>query len=151
MSPRLNMLVAEDNADDRMLLDIAFKKAGIGADVTFVTDGEEAVSYLRGSERFADRVKFPFPDLMLLDLKMPNRDGFEVLEWVRRQSSHRQLPVIVYTSSLLERDIERAFGLGANSYLVKTPSSSGMVQLARAVDAYWVQHNVFPNSPEAGP
>lgn len=149
MSRRLNVLVAEDNADDRMLLDIAFKKADVRAGVAFVTDGDEALNYLSGTGPFADRARFPFPDFMLLDLKMPRVDGFDVLEWVRQRSGCKCLPVIIYTSSVLGGDVERAFGLGANSYLVKTASSMGMVEMARALNTYWIRHNVFPDSGAA--
>jgi CheY-like chemotaxis protein len=144
MNRRLNLLVAEDNADDRKLLWLAFEKAEVGASVRFVTDGEEAITYLSGSGDYGDRVRFPFPQLMLLDLRMPRRDGFEVLAWVRATPACGCLPVVVLSSSGFDEDVQRAFALGANGYLIKTSNWSQLVEVARSLDAYWVRHNVYP-------
>lgn len=145
MSFQINLLVAEDDANDRLLLQRAFRVAGTRADIIFVKDGEEAVEYLKGAAGFADRTRFPFPHLMLLDIKMPKLDGFGVLQWLRAQPGFGRLPVIVFSSSDREDDIARAHDMGANSYLVKTPSSNGMAQIAHALDSYWAGHNMFPS------
>lgn len=140
------MLVAEDDENEQILLKRAFSTVDVHASLSFVKDGDEAVDYLGGIGPFADRERFPFPDLMLLDIKMPKRDGFEVLEWARGEGGCKCLPVIVLSSSGREEDVQRAFELGANSYLQKTVSSSGLVNMARSVQSYWVRHNVFPAS-----
>lgn len=139
------MLVAEDDENEQILLKRAFSTLNVHAALTFVKDGDEAVDYLDGAGQFADRNRFPFPDLMLLDIKMPKRDGFEVLEWARGAGGCKCLPVIVLSSSGREEDVERAFRLGANSYLQKTISSGGLLDMARSVESYWVRHNVFPS------
>jgi CheY-like chemotaxis protein len=147
MSRRLNVLVAEDNEDDRILLKRAFSMASVPATFAFVVDGEETVAYLGGVNQFSDRTRFPFPDLLLLDIKMPKRDGFDVLEWARGEGECRTLPVIVFSSSRRDEDVQRAFSLGANSFLEKTVSSSGYVDMARSLNSYWVRHNAFPSPP----
>ena|SRR5580765_2850109 len=151
MSRRLNVLVAEDDENDRILLKRAFSMANVNASFAFVRDGEETVAYLVGASQFSDRARFPFPDLLLLDIKMPKRDGFEVLQWARGEGGCKTLPVIVYTSSHRHEDVQRAFALGANSYVEKTASSNGFVDMARSLNSYWVRHNFFPNCPDSNP
>ena len=106
----------------------------------FVRDGEETMSYLKGAEPFGNRNEHPLPKVLLLDLKMPLRDGFEVLEWVRSQPGLRRMVVVVFTSSDLVSDVRRAFDLGANSYLVKPNRLEGLEERAvpAAVTRYWV-------------
>src|SRR5947208_11973317 len=113
------ILVAEDDADDAFFLQRAFKKLGIPTSLKFVHDGQEAIDYLHGDAQFADRLRYPLPDLLLLDLKMPRLTGFEVLGWVRKQHNLRRLPVVIFSSSGELTDINRAYDLGANSYLIK--------------------------------
>ena len=115
----LNILVAEDNADDVFLLRHAFKRAGLDGPLFVVTDGVEAIAYLNGDGVFADRAAHPLPDLLLLDLNMPRKDGFEVLEWVRANPRWARLMVHVLTASSRVTDVERAYELHANSYTVK--------------------------------
>ena len=132
-----------------MLMKRAFSMTEVDATFLFVVDGEETVAYLSGTDRFADRTRFPFPDLLLLDIKMPKRDGFEVLEWARGEGGCNTLPVIVFSSSRRNEDVHRALLLGANSYLEKTVSSGGFVDMARSLNSYWVRHNKFPSGPNA--
>src|ERR1044071_6923857 len=113
------LVVAEDRENDIEILELAFQRAGVKLPAYFARDGEEAISYLRGDGQFANRKEFPVPKMLLLDLSMPRRNGFEVLEWVRLQPGLRRLVVVVFTSSDLQEDIDRAFELGANSYVVK--------------------------------
>ena len=93
------ILIAEDSEDDVLLLKHAFKKAGSGASLYFVPDGEAALSYLKGAGPFSDRRAFPFPALLLLDLKMPKLDGIEVLAEIRAQPELSRLTVVIFTSS----------------------------------------------------
>src|SRR6266852_4538612 len=101
------------------LLKRAFATARIPAIFQFVTDGQEAIDYLSGTNQYADRNEYPLPDLMLLDIKMPRLDGFAVLDWLRKQPCLKRLPVTMFSSSDMEKDIDRAYELGANSFLVK--------------------------------
>lgn len=139
------MLVAEDQADDIEILKLAFERAEVSATLRFVSNGEEVIQYLNGEERFANRGEYPMPRLLLLDLKMPLKNGFEVLEWLQLQPGLRRLPVIVFTSSELPQDINRAFDLGANSYLVKPFAFEKLKEIARALDAFWFKLNRGPD------
>lgn len=138
------ILLVEDDANDVFLLRRAFNKAGIESGLHTVGDGEEAVAYLAGQGKFADRDQHPLPQLVLLDLKLPRRSGLEVLEWVRGRPELRRIPVIVLTSSRESRDVNRAYDLGANSYLVKPVSFEDLLSLTQALDRYWVAWNEGP-------
>src|SRR6185436_17018663 len=105
------VLLAEDDPDDVLLTQIAFDKARLANPLQVVRDGEEAIAYLRGEGKFADRQKYPLPILLLLDLKMPRTHGFQVLEWIRKQPKLGHLPVAVMTSSDHDPDATRAFEL----------------------------------------
>src|SRR5262245_8374290 len=128
MNEPVRILVAEDEADDAFLLERAFARAGIKATIQLARDGQEAVDYLRGSKPSTDRQAQPLPVLVLLDLKMPRLDGFDVLEWLRQQPGLRRLSVVVFSSSNEPRDINRAYDLGANSYAVKPVDPASLVE-----------------------
>jgi DNA-binding response OmpR family regulator len=99
-----------------------------------VDDGEKAIDYLSGVVPYADRSKFPVPILMLLDLKLPRKSGFEILEWVRGHAAYKKLPVVVRTSSEQSEDINRAYSMGANSYLVKPGNFEGLLRMTQTID-----------------
>ena len=141
------ILLAEDNPDDVLLIQRAFQKAGLGHVLKVVSDGGEAIEYLSGRGIYADREKYPAPFLLLLDLKMPGTDGFEVLQWVRSEPEIRRMLVVVLTSSDLQEDVDRAYELGANSYLVKPVIFDEMVHLLQRFEAYWTEINRIPSSP----
>ncbi|MDB6021092.1 MAG: response regulator receiver protein [Pedosphaera sp.] len=103
----------------------------------FVTNGEEAIDYLSGAGRFQDRHDHPEPDLVIMDLKMPRKNGFELLEWFRNLQEGALIPVIVLTSSNREADIQRAYSLGANSYFFKPSSFEEFRDLIRVIYEYW--------------
>src|SRR5256885_235495 len=111
------VLLAEDDPDDILLTQIAFEKARLANPLQVVRDGEEAIAYLKGDGKYANRERFPKPILLLLDLKMPKVNGFQVLEWLRTQPGLAALPVAIMTSSDHDPDVTRAYGLGADSYL----------------------------------
>jgi CheY-like chemotaxis protein len=138
------ILVADDDAQDTMLIEFAAKKAALGLRLQSVTDGEQAIDYLLGRERFADRQAHPFPSLLLLDLKMPKVSGFDVLDFVRKQPGLRQLPIIIFSSSDDPKDIQRAYDSGANSYLCKPHSNDDLSALLKALEEYWCKFNHFP-------
>src|SRR5882724_10527721 len=116
MQRSLSILVAEDLPEDAEILRLAFLSAGVNVPLHFVKDGVEAIEYLKGEQHFGDRSKHPLPTLLLLDLKMPRLDGFDVLDWLRLQPGLRRLLVVVLTSSDMPDDVNRAYELGANSY-----------------------------------
>ncbi len=141
------ILLAEDDPNDVLLIQRAFQKAGMKDILKVVRDGEQAIDYLSGRGLYANRGRFPFPYLLLLDLKMPATDGFEVLQWLRGQPDMRRLLVVVLTSSNLQADVDRAYELGANSYLVKPVEFDEMVNLIQRFEAYWTEINRTPTSP----
>lgn len=142
------ILLAEDETNDVFLMRRAFEKAKLLHPLPVVSDGAEAISYLSGEGRYANRQEFPLPTLLLLDLKLPRRSGLEVLEWIRRQPSPlRRLPVVILSSSQQTIDINRAYELGANSYLVKPVDFAGLLELVKALEMYWF---VFSQKPEVG-
>jgi len=135
------VLIAEDDPSDVFFLKRAFVLAGVPAVLTFGRDGQEAIDYLEGESRYADRKAYPLPDLMLLDLKMPRLDGFDVLNWLRQQPGLKRLLVTVLTSSDQPQDINRAYDLGANSYLLKPHSAEHLSELVKHVQKYWLELN----------
>jgi CheY-like chemotaxis protein len=141
------ILLADDDPNDVLLIQRAFQKAGLHNALRTVDDGDAAIKYLSGKGVYADRDKYPLPFLLLLDLKMPGTDGFEVLEWLRNEPQLKRLLVVVLTSSNLQADVDRAYELGANSYLVKPVSFDEMVHLIQRFEAYWSEINRTPSSP----
>ena len=136
MNTRLTILIAEDNADDVFFLQQAIKKAGVDCHLTSACDGIQAVGYLKGEGAFSDRIAHPFPDVLLLDLNMPGMNGFEVLEWVRKDSRCTRLMVHVMSASSRDLDIERAYDLRANSYIVKPSRVDELVRFVSALDQW---------------
>jgi CheY-like chemotaxis protein len=133
------ILHVEDNPDDVMLMNLAFNRAGISARLHVVSDGDEAITALEKSTLNGGP-----PVCVLLDVKLPRVSGLEVLAWIREQPRLRRLPVILLTSSSQTADINRAYDLGANSFLVKPPDLDSLTQLVKTVAHYWVQTNVRP-------
>lgn len=136
------LLVAEDDPVDHMLLDRAVRKCADCFMLVRVANGDEAIEYLAGAGAFGNRSQFPAADLLLLDLKMPGRDGFSVLQWRRDQGQHRHLPIIVFSSSSLPADVERAYALGANSYVVKPDQPENLERMVKALRDWWTQFNI---------
>jgi len=139
------ILVVEDSPTDVILIRRAFTKANVANPLHVVSDGDAAVQYLAGEGSFADRAAHPLPAVMLLDLKLPRRSGLEVLQWVRAQASLRRLPVVVLTSSSQSRDVNHAYDLGANSYLVKPVQFDDLKEMLGKVDLYWIGLNRRPS------
>jgi CheY-like chemotaxis protein len=133
-----NILIAEDNPDDLFILQEAFRKAGVKLRLHEVCDGAEIMAYLKGESPYSDRIQHPFPDVLLLDLNMPRMNGFETLEWLRQQEQFKRLVVHVFTASCREADVERAYNLGANSYILKPGRLDELVAFASAL-AQWHQ------------
>jgi CheY-like chemotaxis protein len=138
------ILLAEDDPNDVLLIQRAFQRNHLANPLQVVRDGEEALAYLSGAGTFADRERHPLPVLMLMDLKMPRKSGLEVLEWVRKQPGLKRLPIVVLTSSNQSPDINRAYELGANSYLVKPAGFDSLLELVKNLDVYWLILNEKP-------
>jgi len=139
-----SILLVEDREDDVVLIRRAFERAQIDAALKVAPDGKEGIAYLAGEGKFSNRNEYPLPWLILLDLKMPGVDGFEVLNWIRQHPCFRSLVVIVLTSSDAIRDVNRAYQLGANSFLIKPSEFESAVNLARVIHQYWLMHTQFP-------
>jgi len=144
MDEERTILLVDDSEDDLLLMRLAFQRAGFKAVLRVVRDGEEAIAYLEGEPPYNDRACSPFPTLVLLDLNMPKKNGFEVLEWVRAQPDFRYLPIVVLTSSMRAGDVEEAFNLGVNSFLVKPAKMEDLVEMIRCLGG-WLRINHFPS------
>jgi CheY-like chemotaxis protein len=145
MNDRETILLAEDREDDIIVIQRAFKAGGIRYPLMVVRDGEEAINYLSGVGRYADRQLYPIPALFLLDLTLPITDGFEVLRWIRTQPDLKDIPVVVLTASDRIRDVNKAYQLGAYSFLVKTLDFQDAIALSQSITDYWVK--VKKNTP----
>jgi DNA-binding response OmpR family regulator len=130
------MLVVEDDPDDVNLLRRAMRKAALDLSYDVAGDGEAAIAWL-GEAAATGNV----PRLVLLDLKLPRKSGFDVLTWMRAHPRLRRVPVVIFTSSAISRDVMRAYDLGANSYLVKPAVPAGLAQMIAGIDGYWLQMN----------
>jgi len=138
------ILLAEDDPNDVLLIQRAFQRTNLASPLQVVRDGEAAVSYLSGRFPYADRGRHPLPALLLMDLKMPRKSGLEVLEWLRQQPGLKRLPVVVLTSSNQSLDINRAYDLGVNSYVVKPTGFDTLLELVKNLDVYWLVLNEKP-------
>jgi CheY-like chemotaxis protein len=132
----------EDEPNDVLMLEMEFRRAPLHIRLVAVEDGTQAMNYLQGKGPYSDRGKYPIPDVILLDLKMPRMNGFEFLEWLRCKSdrSHRFIPVVVMSSSGMREDVDRAYALGANSYLVKPVEWNRFQARIQALGVYWAEH-----------
>ena len=142
------ILLADDDENGAFLTTRALKQAGVLHPITVVRDGDAAIEYLAGTSRYADRGAHPLPCLLLLDQKLPGRSGLEVLEWLRTKSLVCTLPVLMLSASTFDGDVQTAYLLGANGYLVKPGEFEALVAMAKAIKDYWLTVN---RSPEPGP
>ena len=138
------ILLVEDREDDILLIRRALSQANVRNPLHVVREGEEAVAYLQGEGRYAQRDEYPLPDLILLDLKMPRFDGFELLQWIRRQPGLKGLRVVVLTSSEDIFDVNKAYELGANSFLVKPLEFINFPAMMRTLGSFWLNHSKVP-------
>jgi CheY-like chemotaxis protein len=137
------VLLVDDSENDLFLTRSAFKHAGYSGPLQEVHNGEEAIAYLKGEGRYSDRSKFPLPAVMLLDLNMPLKNGFDVLKWLRAQTEFKSMSVVVFSASMRTEDIAQAFELGANSFLVKPGALDEQIKLIRCLRD-WLEYNHFP-------
>lgn len=134
--PRPVILLVDDNPHDVVLIRLAFRRVGIIDTIHLVKDGVEAMRYIKGEGAYADRHQFPTPTLVLLDLKMPQTSGFDVLQWLRNQHNLSSVVVVVMSGSRNDADIDRAYSLGANHYLVKPTRFEEMVKMMESLKDY---------------
>lgn len=132
------ILYVEDDANDRLLLELACNQAGVRLNLKVARDGEEAIAYLMGIGPFSNRTNYPPPALILLDLKLPRKSGFEVLEWIRERNDWKDVPIIILSSSNQDQDVKRAFEHGAIYYFVKPLSLPPLVQMVKEIQAKWL-------------
>lgn len=136
------LLVAEDNHLDAMLMERLVERSEAPLRMMRVENGEGVINYLEGTGSYADRAAHPPADLLLLDLKMPRKDGFAVLRWRRENPAYARLPIIVFSSSNLKDDITQAYALGANSYVVKPTDPLRLESMIKALHTWWCGFNV---------
>ena len=136
------VLMVDDSPNDVLLMQTVFSRAGFTQPLQFAHDGDEAIGYLKGDGACSDRGAYPLPTVVLLDLNMPGRSGFEVLAWIRAQPGLRRLHVCILSASCRPEDIEHAYDLGVNSFLVKPGNLDGMMHQAKCLLA-WLQLSHF--------
>ena len=131
------ILIAEDDENDVVILERALRQAGFTNPFHVCRDGTEVVAYMRREGEFADSQRFPFPRLLITDLKMPRMDGLQVLKWLYEHPECNVIPRIVLTASQQISDIQQAYKWGANSYLVKPGSYQRLTQMLKLLFEYW--------------
>jgi CheY-like chemotaxis protein len=132
----VTVLHVDDDPNDTTLLQVACAKAAVDFQLQNIGDGTEVMDYLSGAGKYADRTLYDIPDLVLLDLKMPRATGWEILAWIRAHARLKDLPVIVLSGSELQEDRQRAYEIGANSYLVKPPNFTSIVSMVKEIGAH---------------
>ena len=141
---RITILLAEDDADDRLLVKEALAEGRVLNDLRAVEDGEELLDYLRRQGRYADPEESPRPGLVLLDLNMPRKDGREALREIKADPDLKRIPVVVMTTSKAEEDVLRSYDLGANSYVTKPVTFERLVELMKVMGRYWIEFVELP-------
>lgn len=131
------ILLVDDDENDVLLARMAFEKSGIHNPIHWARDGVEAVAYLNGEGEFSDRQKYPFPEVLIVDLKMPRMTGLELLSWIRDHPQYKVIPTIIMTSSKLQDDVKQAYSLGANTYMIKPPSLEHLAKMVKTAHEYW--------------
>ncbi|HEX4853642.1 response regulator [Arenimonas sp.] len=135
----ITILMAEDDADDRLMTREAFQECRLGNPLQFVADGEELMDYLKRRGPYADSVRFPMPGLILLDLNMPRKDGREALREIKADPELREIPVVVLTTSKAEEDVANSYSAGANSFITKPVSFAALIEVVQTLGKYWLQ------------
>lgn len=139
-----SILLVEDNAMDVELILDAFKEVRLDNKIQIARNGTEALQYMFGEGKFANRKQYPLPDIVLLDLNMPGVDGHEVLRRIKTAEKLKRLPVIILTSSKDEGDRAMSYDNGANSYLVKPVSFDSFLEVVKKIYEYWLTLNIKP-------
>ena len=146
---QLVVLVAEDQEDDVLLFKRAIAKAVGEHKIHIVADGEDAIRYLRGEGIYGDRSIYPFPNVLLLDIKMSKVSGLEVLEWLDQHPHCNVIPTVIFTSSQQAQDVKRAYELGTNAYFTKPVAFDEWVDLMKAIFGYWCRAHIPDIPPQS--
>jgi CheY-like chemotaxis protein len=144
VDPSITILMADDDGDDRELTEEAFRENGVTNPFVFVVDGLELLDYLRREGRFGGVASAPLPGLILLDLNMPHRNGFEALAEIRADERLRHIPTVIFSTSHNHRDVRRSHDLGANSFIPKPHSFGDLCELVAELARYWLQTVMLP-------
>ena len=144
----ITILMADDDADDRLMTKEAFEESKLVNDLRFVEDGVELLDYLKRRGKYADPASSPRPGLILLDLNMPKKDGREALQEIRNDPKLKSIRVVVMTTSKAEEDILRTYDLGAASYITKPVTFTGLVDVVKTMGKYWLEIVELPATPE---
>jgi CheY-like chemotaxis protein len=147
----LTILMADDDADDRLLARLALERQGLHGVLRTVDDGEELMDYLRRRGPYADPAASPRPSVVLLDLNMPRMDGREALREIKADPALRQIPVVVLTTSQSQAEVFRSYDLGANSFVTKPVSFDALVEVMQSLGMYWFQTVALPPPPPPRP
>jgi CheY-like chemotaxis protein len=146
----ITILMADDDADDRLLTKEALEEARLANDLHFVRDGEELMDYLQHRGAYSDPDTAPRPGVILLDLNMPRKDGRQALREIKNDPNLRSIPVVVLTTSKMDEDIHRSYDLGASSYITKPVTFDGLVEVMRSFGRYWLEIVELPDGLEVG-
>jgi CheY-like chemotaxis protein len=140
----IRILVADDDADDRLMIKDAFEESRLGNPVDFVEDGVQLMDYLTRTGAYANEPDTPYPGLILLDLNMPRKDGRTALKEIKENPDLHRIPIVILTTSKAEEDIVRTYDLGVNSFICKPVTFDGLVEIVRTVGRYWIEIVALP-------
>jgi len=143
---KFSILIADDDADDRELIKAAFEENNFRHNIKFVEDGEELLKYLRRKGSYADEADHPLPQIILLDLNMPKKDGREALKEIKTDNYLKNIPVIVLTTSTEKKDVQRIYELGVNSFVIKPVTFRQLVAFTNTLGKYWFEFVELPNT-----
>ena len=144
-SKAVRILMADDDPDDCLMAKEALEESRLCNEISFVEDGEELIDYLSHRGKYTDLSTSPRPDLILLDLNMPRKDGREVLQEIKANPELRRIPIVVLTTSKSDEDIHKTYDLGVNSYIVKPVSFQGLVEVMKSLRKYWFEIVKLPS------
>ena len=143
-SQPIRIVVADDDADDRMMIKDAFEESKLGNPVDFVEDGIELMEYLNRQGKWTHLANQPYPGFILLDLNMPRKDGRTVLKEIKESTEFHRIPIVILTTSKAEEDIIRTYNLGVNSFICKPVSFDKLVDIVKTVGHYWIEIVALP-------
>lgn len=145
VAEKFSILIADDDADDRELIKAAFEENNFRHNIKFVENGEELLKYLRRKGTYADEATHPLPQIILLDLNMPRKDGREALKEIKTDSYLKYIPVIVLTTSTEKKDVQRIYELGVNSFVIKPVTFRELIAFTKTLGKYWFEFVELPN------
>ncbi|HZR21285.1 MAG TPA: response regulator [Verrucomicrobiae bacterium] len=141
------VLLVDDNADDQLFFQLAWEKDLPNHPLRVVASRQEAMDYLNGRGHFADRTAFPIPSVIILDMRLPDGSGSELVRWIRGRTQFKRLTVIVMSGSAHEQDVHQAYANGANSFLLKSARPADLRQTVQLIQSYWLSQNLSPGTP----